>query len=246
MELQEKVALVTGGGTGIGRAASLLLAREGAAVAVNYSRSEAEAEETAAEIRAAGGRAMAVRADVSQDAAVEEMVRRVIQEWGRLDILVNNAGTTFFVDHTELDALTEAMWDRILAVNLKGLFFCCRAAARVMKREGSGRIVNVASVAGFTGLGSSIAYSASKAGVISVTKSLARALAPEILVNAVAPGVVETRWIAGRDEFRARGLTGTPLERLAQPEDVADAILYLTKTDFVTGQVITVDGGRTL
>ena len=174
------------------------------------------------------------------------MVQRVIPEWSRLDVLVNNAGTTFFVDHTDLDGLTEEMWDRILAVNLKGLFFCCRAAARVMRREGSGRIVNVASVAGFTGLGSSIAYSASKAGVISVTKSLARALAPQILVNAVAPGVVETRWIAGRDEFRTRGLAGRPLERLAQPEDVADAILYLARTDFVTGQVITVDGGRTL
>jgi len=246
MELQERVALVTGGGTGIGRAASLLLARAGAAVAVNYSRSEAEAEATAVEIREAGSRAIAVQADVSQDAAVEEMVQRVIREWGRLDVLVNNAGMTFFVDHTDLDGLTEDMWDRILAVNLKGLFFCCRAAARVMRREGSGRIVNVTSVAGFTGLGSSIAYSASKAGVISVTKSLARALAPEILVNAVAPGVVETRWIAGRDEFRMRGLAGTPLERLAQPEDVADAILYLARTDFVTGQVITVDGGRTL
>jgi len=246
MELQERVALVTGGGTGIGRAASLLLARAGAAVAVNYSRSEAEAEATAVEIREAGSRAIAVQADVSQDAAVEEMVQRVIREWGRLDVLVNNAGMTFFVDHTDLDGLTEDMWDRILAVNLKGLFFCCRAAARVMRREGSGRIVNVTSVAGFTGLGSSIAYSASKAGVISVTKSLARALAPEILVNAVAPGVVETRWIAGRDEFRTRGLAGTPLERLAQPEDVADAILYLARTDFVTGQVITVDGGRTL
>src|SRR5438552_3646466 len=155
MELQDRVALVTGGGTGIGRAASLLLAREGAAVAVNYSRSEAEAEETAAEIRAAGGRAMAVQADVAEDAAVEGMVRRVVQEWGRLDVLVNNAGMTFFVDHTDLDALTEALWDRILAVNLKGLFFCCRAAARVMQREGLGRIVNVASVAGLTGRGSS-------------------------------------------------------------------------------------------
>ena len=246
MQLEDRVALVTGGGTGIGRAASLLLAREGAAVAVNFSRSEAEAEETAAEIRAAGGRAMAVQADVAEDAAVEGMVRRVVQEWGRLDILVNNAGMTFFVDHTDLDALTEAMWDRILAVNLKGLFFCCRAAARVMQREGSGRIVNVASVAGLTGRGSSIAYAASKAGAISVTKSLAIALAPEILVNAVAPGFVETRWTAGRDEYRSFCLTGTPLERVAEPEDVADAILYLAKTEFVTGQVITVDGGMVM
>jgi 3-oxoacyl-[acyl-carrier protein] reductase len=163
-----------------------------------------------------------------------------------LDLLVNNAGTTYFVEHAELDALTEEMWDRMLAVNLKGAFFCCRAAVRVMRRQGSGRIVNVASVAGLTGRGSSIGYCASKAGMISVTKSLALALAPEILVNAVAPGFVETRWTAGRDEFRARSLAATPLERVATPEDVADAILYLAKTDFVTGQVLTVDGGRTI
>jgi len=246
MQLKGTVALVTGGGTGIGRAASLLLAREGAAVAVNYSRSEAEAEQTAAEIRAAGGQAMAVQADVADDAAVEAMVRRVVGEWGRLDVLVNNAGMTFFIEHADLDALTEAMWDQILAVNLKGTYFCCRAAARVMRREGRGHIVNVASTAGLTGRGSSIAYCASKAGVISVTRSLTLALAPEIRVNAVAPGFVETRWTAGRDEFRASSLAATPLDRVAQPEDVAHAILFLAKTDFVTGQVVVVDGGRSL
>jgi 3-oxoacyl-[acyl-carrier protein] reductase len=246
MELKETVALVTGGGTGIGREASLRLAAEGAAVAVNYSRSGADAEATAAEINGAGGRAIAVQADVSADAAVEAMVRRVVEEWGRLDLLVNNAGTTFFVDHHDLDALTEEMWDRMLAVNLKGVFFCCRAAARVMRQQGRGHIVNVASVAGLTGRGSSIGYAASKAGVISVTKSLALALAPQILVNAVAPGYVETRWTAGRDAFRAAALNGTPLERVAEPEDVAEAILYLAKTDFVTGQVLVVDGGRNL
>src|SRR5262249_7465761 len=138
------------------------------------------------------------------------------------------------------------MWDRILAVNLKGVFFCCRAAARVMRPQGSGRIVNVASVAGLTGGGSSIAYAASKAGGLSVTKSLARALGAAVLVNAVAAGFVETRWTAGRDEFRARNLAGTPLERVAVAEDVADGILFLATTDFVTGQILTIDGGRTL
>jgi 3-oxoacyl-[acyl-carrier protein] reductase len=246
MKLDGTVVLVTGGGTGIGRSACLELAGEGAAVAVNYSRSRAEAEETVAEIQAAGGRSMAVLADVSDEAAVEAMVRRVAGEWGRLDVLVNNAGMTYFVEHTDLDALTGEMWDRMLAVNLKGVFFCCRAAARVMRQQKRGRIVNVASVAGLTGKGSSIGYAASKAGVLSVTKSLAMALAPEILVNAVAPGFVETRWTAGRDAFRAKALEGTPLERVAVPEDVAEAILYLAKTDFVTGQVLTVDGGRNL
>jgi 3-oxoacyl-[acyl-carrier protein] reductase len=246
MKLEGTAALVTGGGTGIGRAASLSLAREGAAVAVNYSRSEGDAETTAAEIRAAGGRAMTVRADVSDEAAVEAMIQRVVEEWSRLDVLVNNAGMTYFVEHTDLDALTGEMWDRMLAVNLKGVFFCCRAAARVMKRQRQGRIVTVASVAGLTGKGSSIGYAASKAGVISLTKSLAMALAPEILVNAVAPGFVETRWTAGKDEFRANALNGTPLGRVAVPEDVAEAVLYLAKTDFATGQVLTVDGGRNL
>jgi 3-oxoacyl-[acyl-carrier protein] reductase len=246
MKLEGTVALVTGGGTGIGRASSLRLAAEGAAVAVNYSRSEDDAEATAAEIRKAGGRAITVQADVSSDPAVEAMVERVTKEWGRLDVLVNNAGMTYFVEHKDLDGLTEAMWDRMLAVNLKGVFFCCRAAARMMRRQRSGRIITVASTAGLTGKGSSIGYAASKAGVISVTKSLAMALAPEILVNAVAPGFVETRWTAGRDAFRATALNGTPLERVAEPEDVADAVLYLAKTDFVTGQVLVVDGGRSL
>src|ERR1051326_6076230 len=160
MKLKGTVALVTGGGTGIGRSASLLLAREGAAVAVNYSRSEAEAEATAAEIRAAGGQAIAVKADVSSDTSVIGLIEQVMREWGRLDVLVNNAGMTFFVEHEDLDGLTEEMWDRMLAVNLKGVFFCCRAAARVMKIQGRGRIVSVASTAGLTGRGSSIGYSA--------------------------------------------------------------------------------------
>jgi 3-oxoacyl-[acyl-carrier protein] reductase len=246
MELDGAVALVTGGGTGIGRAASLLLGREGAAVAVNYSRSEAEAEATVGEIRAGGGRALTVRADVSDDSAVEAMVQRVVQEWGRLDVLMNSAGVTHLVEHADLDGMTEAMWDDILAVNLKGAFFCCRAAARVMQAQGAGRIINVASTAGLTGRGSSIAYCASKAGVISVTRSLAIALAPAILVNAVAPSLTDTRWIDGWDDYRAQSIAASPLGRLAHPDDVATAILYLAKTDFVTGQVIPIEGGSTL
>jgi 3-oxoacyl-[acyl-carrier protein] reductase len=246
MELDGTVALVTGGGTGIGRAATLLLGREGAAVAVNYSRSEAEAEATVSELRAAGGRALAVQADVSDEGAVEAMVGRVVREWGRLDLLVNSAGVTYLVEHTDLEGMTEAMWDRILAVNLKGTFFCCRAAARVMQAQGSGRIINVASTAGLTGRGSSIAYCASKAGVISVTRSLAIALAPTILVNAVAPSLTDTRWIDGWDEYRDRSIAASPFGRLAHPDDVAQAILYLAKAEFVTGQVLPIEGASTL
>ena len=247
MKLKGKVALVTGGGTGIGREISLTFAREGADVAVNYSRSEREATETSQEIQQLGRDAFPIKADVSQDTEVRAMVRTVVERLGRLDILVNNAGTTVFVPHDELENLSEEMWDRILAVNLKGVFFCCRAAAEVMKRQKSGAIISISSIAGFTGQGSSIPYCASKAGVINMTKSLARVLAPHVRVNAIAPGAVETRWTEGWDDFKEHARSRTPLQRIAQPVDVADAALFLAaSSDFVTGQTITVDGGLML
>ncbi len=242
--LGDNVALVTGGGTGIGRAIALALAGAGASVAVNYSRSREEAEATAQEIRAHGGRALAVRADVSQEQDVEAMVDRVVRAWGRLDVLVNNAGTTRFVEHTDLDALTGEIWDRILAVNLKGAFFCSRAAARVMT---DGRIINIGSVAGISGAGSSIAYAASKGAIHTMTKSLARALAPRITVNAIAPGLIETRWHAGREAVNARRASSFPAGRIGRPEDVAHIALALaTSGNFVTGQIVVVDGGALL
>ncbi len=197
MKLAGKVALITGGGTGIGRAISLLFAREGAAVAINYSKSEAEALETASEVQKLGRQSSTVRTDVSSDSQVRHMMAQVKNEFGRIDILVNNAGFTRFIDFADLETLTEEIWDNLFAVNLKGTFFCCRAVAPMMQEQGSGRIVNVASVAGITGQGSCIGYCASKAGVISLTKSMARALGPNILVNAVAPALTETRWLDG-------------------------------------------------
>lgn len=246
MEWQGKVALVTGGGTGVGRATALRLAARGAAVAVNYSRSESEAEEVAALIRAEGGRALALRADVSDDAQVRLLIRRIQQAWGRLDLLVNNAGWTRFLDHRDLEAHTDEVWDRILAVNLKGAFYCARAAAPLLREHGDGAIVNVASVAGLTGGGSSIAYAASKAALLTMTRSLARALAPEVRVNAVAPGFLATRWTEGQDRRRDEAIARSALRRLAEPEDVADAILYLASARAVTGQTLVVDAGRSL
>jgi 3-oxoacyl-[acyl-carrier protein] reductase len=246
-KLGGKVALVTGGGTGIGRAIALALAGQGAAVAVNYSRSRAEAEEAAHEIEARGSRALVVRADVSSDAETRAMLAEVEAFGGRLDLLVNNAGTTTFVPFADLDALTEEMWDRVWAVNVKGTFFVTRQATPMLRRSGSGLVLNIASVAGITGFGSSMAYCASKAAVISLTKSLAKALAPAIRVNAIAPGFVDSRWTAGQDEYRARHLELTPLGRLAQPEDIAEVALgFATGAGMVTGQVVVVDGGRIL
>jgi len=174
-------------------------------------------------------------------------VAAVERELGGLDILVNNAGTTHFVEHRDLEALSGEMWDEILGVNLKGTFFCSRAAIGCMKRRGGGAIVNVASVAGVAGAGSSIAYAASKGGMITLTKSLARAFAPEIRVNAVAPGPVETRWLVGHEDMVERALAVTPMKRAASPEDIADAVVFLaTGTSLMTGQCLVVDGGRTM
>jgi len=246
MDPNGKVALVTGGGTGIGRAAALLLAREGADVAVNYSRSAREAEATAEEIRALGRRAIAVCADVANDDAVKAMVAEVVAKLGRLDILVNNAGWTEFIALKDLDSVTDYTWDRTMAVNVKGPFYCARAAAPHMRQAGAGNVVNVSTVAATLARGSSIPYCASKAALNIVTRMLARALAPTIRVNAVAPGVVETRWVEGQAGFVRSARVQTPLRRVAVPEDVARAVLSLvTGSEFVTGQTLPVDGGIT-
>jgi 3-oxoacyl-[acyl-carrier protein] reductase len=241
--LTGKSALITGGGTGIGRAIALRLAQAGAAVSLNYSRSEADAQATADEIQAAGGKARICQADVANDAQVRSMVAEAADAYGRLDILVNNAGVTNFVPQEDLEGLEEAYWDRALGVNVKGMFFCCRAAAPHLKKQG-GSIVNVTSVAGLTGLGSSIAYAASKAAAISLTKSLARVLAPEVRVNSLAPGIVMTRWVEGHEDHVEKLAAGTPMGRAATPEDVAEvAFANITQAAFVTGQNLVIDGG---
>ena len=245
-KLEGKVALVTGGGTGIGKATSLLFAGEGADVAVNFSRSGSDAEETVSEIRQLGSQAIAVCADISNDAAVRSMVGKVVTTLGRLDILVNNAATTTFVLPRDLEGMTEELWDKILDVNVKGTFFCSRAAIAAMRSHDGGHIVNVSSDSAFTGRGSSIAYTASKAAIINMTLALAISQAPEIRVNAVAPGVVETRWIDKIRPLADAARRKNPLRRLARPNDIAEAILGLVVNDFITGHTLVVNGGATL
>ena len=240
-------ALVTGGGTGVGRATALQLAARGFHVAVNYSRSRDEAEETAAAARERGVKAVAIQCNVSDDAAVRQMIEHCRREFGRLDVLVNNAGMTHFVQHTDLEAMSEDKWDEILAVNLKGPFFVCRAAIPLLRASGGGSIVNVASVAGLAGAGSSIAYAASKGGLITMTRSFARAFAPDIRVNAVCPGVILSRWLDGHGEMVEAAIKITPLKRASTTDDIADAITFLAcDAGMMTGQALVIDGGRTM
>ncbi|SFH24752.1 3-oxoacyl-[acyl-carrier protein] reductase [Desulfotomaculum arcticum] len=239
--LQEKVALITGGGTGIGRSIALRLAKAGANIVINYSRSEKEAFDTKKEIDGMFQKCLVYRANIAQDAEVRVMVKRIINDFGRLDILINNAGMTYFIEHNDLEGLKDEHWDQIMDVNVKGMFHCCRAAAKHLK-DNNGCIINIASIAGITGLGSSIAYAASKAAVINITKSLARVLAPKVRVNSIAPGVVETRWIEGQDLNKLA--SGTLLGRNAYPDEIADvAYALIANAKFVNGQTIVVDGG---
>jgi 3-oxoacyl-[acyl-carrier protein] reductase len=246
MKLQGRVALVTGAGTGIGRAIAELFAREGSKVAVNYSRSRDAAEEVVTAIRAAGGTATTVAADVSRQSDVDAMIDRVNQEFGGLDILVNNAGWSTRIPHHQLEDLTDEIWDRTFNTNLRGTFYCVRAATPLLRKREGASVVNIASVAGLTGMGSSVAYAASKGAVITMTKSLARALAPAIRVNAIAPGFVRTRFANWPASAFDQGEELTPLKRLATVEEIAALALHLAAdARATTGETIVVDGGLT-
>ena len=249
MNIFGKAAVVTGASRGVGKATALALAKGGCSVLLNYSRSRDEAEQTAELVRASGGKAVCFPGDVSEDGVCREMMDAAAQEFGRLDILVNNAGTTRFIPHGNLDDVREEDWNRILGVNVIGPFQCVRAARKYLEAAGAGVIVNVTSIAGIAATGSSIPYCASKAALINMTMSLARALAPKIRVNSVAPGFIEGHWTqtglgldyeAGKKKAEERSALG----RVCQPEDVAAAILSLiTGSDLVTGQTIVCDGG---
>lgn len=249
MNLTDAVCIVTGSAAGIGAACAARLASKGARVAINYTKSASEAQEVAAVCQAAGGQAMLVQADVSSDDDCRRLAQIVLEKWGRIDGLVNNAGTTKFVPHGDLTALDAADFQRIFGVNVIGPFQMVRAVAPAMQRQGAGAVVNVSSIAGITGMGSSVAYAASKGALNTMTLSLARALGPAIRVNAVCPGFVETRWLTSGlgAEYEARKKNYeaiTPLKATVLPEDVADAVVWLLEgAGKVTGELITVDSG---
>ena len=244
MTMNESVALVTGGSRGIGRAICLELARQGAAVAVNYAGNEQAAQETVEACRALGVQAEAFQADVSDPAACESLIARVKERFGRLDILVNNAGVTR--DGLLMTAKPED-FDKVLDTNLKGAYFCMKAAAKVMMRQRYGRIVNLSSVVGLRGNPGQTGYAASKAGVLGLTKAAAKELASRnITVNAVAPGFIETDMTAVLPEKAKTAMLATiPMAAPGQPEDVARAAAFFARPEsaYITGQVLCVDGG---
>ncbi len=254
MELKGRVALVTGGAGGIGGATVLALARAGVAgVAINYRSSKSEAERLAAKARRIGAEPLCVQGDVRDDAQVRALVSQVGDHFGRLDVLVNNAGYTRWVPLSDLDGLTDEIWDETLDVNLKAAFRTTRAAAPLLKAQ-QGMVINVSSMSGVlaTPTLSSLAYGASKAALIYMTRALAVALAPEVRVNAVAPAFTDTKWMSQHygpeyEAVLARSSANFPLGRVATPEDIAGAILGLVVGgDFVTGQTLLVDGGLSL
>ena len=239
--LAGKVALVTGAAKRIGRSVALRLASEGADVIVNYRSSKANAEEVVTQISATGRRAMAVRADVAKRTDVLALFATVEKEFGHLDILVNNAGMFF---PAKFEELTEEQWDTILDANLKSQFLCSQTAAPMLRRSGQGRIVNFASLGGLLAWPAYTHYCVSKAGVIMLTRCLARALAPEITVNAVAPGTIS--FPGDAPEIAEDFIRRAPLRRTGGAADIDDAVMFLVQAPFITGQVIVVDGGRTL
>ncbi len=245
--LQDKVALVTGGSRGIGRAIALKLASLGAKVMVNYQKNAAAAQEVVQMIQASGGQAIAVQADVSRFAEAQALVKATLDAYGRLDILVNNAGTT----RDNLIALMkEEDWDVVVDTNLKSAWNCAKAAVRPMMKQRYGRIVNITSVSGLAGQGGQSNYSASKAGLIGLTKALAKELGGRnITVNAVAPGFVPTELTASLpEELKAKMLELTPLGRFGTAEDMANAVAFFASdgASYVTGQVLSVDGGMVM
>ena len=248
MKLKGKVAVVTGGGTGMGRAISLRLAAEGADVVVNYSRRNREAEDTAEAARKFGVKASAVRADIAEDQECRRLVEETVTKLGRLDILVNNAGWSHIVPHRDLEKLTEEILERTWAVNTKGPLYLSRAAIPHMIRQGGGRIVNITSIAAYQGAGSSLIYCASKAGLAAITKSLARAFAKDnILVNAIAPGFVDTNFVDWPRESMEKNVRTSPMGRIPTVDDIANAALFLVSdATGITAHTLFVDCGVTV
>lgn len=250
---ERPVAVITGAATGVGAACARLLASRGYDVLINYRGSADGAAATAAACREIGAAALVVQGDVARDADCRRVAARAVSEWGRVDALVNAAGMTRFVPHADLEAVTEDDWQRIFAVNVIGAFQMARATAPKLRASGRGAIVNISSVSGSLGDGSSIPYAASKGALNTLTKSLARTLAPEVRVNAVCPDYLTGRWllegVGGKryDQVLGTARSKAPLADVATPEDVADAVTWLvTGARMVTGTHVTIDGGIAL
>lgn len=250
MKLQGAVCIVTGAGTGTGAACAVQLAAKGCRVLVNFSRSEKEARDTVKACEAAGGEAIIARGDVANDADCRALAQAALDKWGRIDALINSAGITKYASPSDLEALDAGDFQRIYAVNLIGPYQMIRACAPAMKRQGAGAIVNISSISGVMGIGSSTAYIASKGALNAVTLALARALAPAIRVNAVCPGMIETRWhqdrfdAEGYAKFKAGYEKTVPLAKAASADDVAEVAVWLLEgAAQVTGECILVDGG---
>ena len=245
--LEGKIALVTGGGRGIGRAICLELAARGATVIVNYNRSGAAAAEVVAQIDKAGGAAQNVQADVSDSEQVTAMFKAIVSDFGTIDILVNNAGMT---RDNVIMMMKPDDFDAVIETNLRSCWLCCKTAARTMMRKRSGSIINITSVVGIAGNGGQTNYAASKAGIIGLTKSLAKEVAARgVRVNAVAPGFVETDMTADlSDEIREKAIEAIPLGRMGATQDIAKAVAFLAsdEADYITGQTLVVDGGMVM
>ena len=244
MNLETKVAIVTGASRGIGRAIAIELARRGARVVVNYNRSAEAAAEVVAAIEAGGGEAVAVQADVSDFEQATGLIKGAKKTFGQIDVLVNNAGTT---RDQIMMMMKESDWDDVLRINLKSVFNCCKAVARIMVRQRRGRIINITSVSGIAGQGGQTNYAASKAGMIGFTKSLAKELGPRsITVNCVAPGYIPTDLTNDLpEELKQKVIEATPLRRMGKAEEIAYAVAFLASDEaaFITGETLTVDGG---
>ncbi len=248
--LKNGVAIVTGSATGVGREVAKQLAGKGCHVVINYTKSEQEARDTARDCEAAGVETLLCRADVSEDADCRRMADQTLEKWGKIDVLVNNAGTSKFVAHHDLEGLSAEDFHRIYAVNVIGPYQMIRAVTPAMKSQGKGAIVNVSSIAGITGLGSCVAYAASKGALNTMTKSLARALGPEIRVNTVCPGFIETRWLkAGLGDDRFKGLREqmeqtTVLQAASTPSEIAEPIVWFAEgAEHITGEILRIDAG---
>jgi len=248
-----RVAIITGSSRGVGAATAKLLAQKGYNVVINFSKSEQEAQDVAKTCEALGAEALLCRADVASDKDCRRVARETMEKWGRIDALVNNAGTTKFCAHHDLEGLTPEDFQNIYATNLIGPYQMIRAAAPHMQAAGSGAVVNIASTAGIDGIGSCVAYAASKGALITMTKSLARALGPEIRINAICPGFIQGEWLRGGMGSETYELikgyleSTNPLRRTATPDTIAPTILYfLEDANLVTGQILILDGGTHL